>query len=74
MEMVRWDHKSIDGIIGENGNHAQYAVDEPWDKNIVYSSKSNIKMTMVAGRIFNENGEYFIGEELLRIYEMIWNQ
>ncbi len=39
-------------------------------KNIVYSgSKANIKMTMVAGKILYEDGEYFIGEEPAHIYE-----
>ena len=38
-------------------------------KNVVYSgSKQNVKMTMVAGRILYENGEYFIGDEPARIY------
>lgn len=39
-------------------------------KNIVYSgSKSNIRMTMVAGKILYENGEYFIGEDPTTVYE-----
>lgn len=38
-------------------------------KNIVYSgSKSNVKMTMVNGKILYENGEYFIGESPKEIY------
>ena len=36
--------------------------------NLVYSgSKDNIRMTMVAGRILYENGEFFIGEDPERI-------
>lgn len=39
-------------------------------KNIVYSgSKENVKMTMVAGKILYENGEFFIGEDYGRIYD-----
>ena len=39
-------------------------------KNLVYSgSKINVKMTMVAGRILYENGEYFIGQEPEKIFE-----
>ncbi len=39
-------------------------------KNLVYSgSKDCVKLTMVAGRILYENGEFFIGEEPGRIYE-----
>lgn len=38
-------------------------------KNIVYSgSKSNVKMTMVNGKILYENGEFFIGESPEEIY------
>lgn len=38
-------------------------------KNLVYSgSKSNVKMTMVNGKILYENGEYFIGESAEDIY------
>ena len=39
-------------------------------KNLVYSgSKENVKLTMVAGKILYENGEFFIGEEPGKIYE-----
>lgn len=39
-------------------------------KNIVYSgSKDVVRMTMVAGRILYENGEFFIGEDAGSIYE-----
>lgn len=39
-------------------------------KNIVYSgSKSNVKMTMCAGRVLYRNGEFFIGEQPEQIYE-----
>lgn len=39
-------------------------------KNLVYSgSKSNVKLTMVNGRILYENGEYYIGEQPREIYE-----
>ncbi len=38
-------------------------------KNLVYSgSKENIKLTMCAGKILYENGEFFIGEDPHRIY------
>lgn len=38
-------------------------------KNLVYSgSKSNVKLTMVNGRILYENGEYFIGDDPAEIY------
>ncbi|MGN0606999.1 MAG: amidohydrolase family protein [Oscillospiraceae bacterium] len=37
--------------------------------NLVYSgSKSNVKMTVVNGKILYENGEFFIGEDAERIY------
>ena len=39
-------------------------------KNLVYSgSKENVKLTMVAGKILYENGEFFIGEAPEKIYE-----
>lgn len=39
-------------------------------KNLVYSgSKSNILMTMIAGKILYRNGEFNIGEDPERIYE-----
>ncbi len=39
-------------------------------KNIVYSgSKSNVKMTVCAGRILFRNGEFFVGEQQEKIYE-----
>lgn len=38
-------------------------------KNVVYSgSKSNVKLTMVNGKILYENGEFFVGEEPETIY------
>ena len=38
-------------------------------KNLVYSgSKSNVKLTMVGGKVLYENGEYFIGEQSREIY------
>lgn len=38
-------------------------------KNLVYSgSKQNIRLTMVAGNILYEDGEFFIGEEPEKIY------
>lgn len=39
-------------------------------KNIVYSgSKQNVKMTMVAGKILYEDGEFFIGTDVDKVYE-----
>ncbi len=39
-------------------------------KNIVYSAdKTNVRLTMCAGRILYENGEFFVGEKPERIYE-----
>lgn len=39
-------------------------------KNIVYSgSKSNVKMTMINGKILYQNGEYFVGDKLSDIYK-----
>lgn len=39
-------------------------------KNLVYSGNpSNVKMTMIAGRILYENGEFFIPESIERIYQ-----
>lgn len=41
-------------------------------KNLVYSgSKDCVKMTMIAGRILYENGEFFIGEDPAKIYEAV---
>lgn len=41
-------------------------------KNIVYSgSKENVRLTMVAGKVLYENGEFFIGEEPEAIYERV---
>lgn len=39
------------------------------EKNLVYSgSKENVRMTMIAGRILYEDGEFYIGEDPARIY------
>lgn len=39
-------------------------------KNIVYSgSKTNVKMTMINGKILYQNGEYFVGETPKEIYQ-----
>ncbi|MCR4739979.1 MAG: amidohydrolase [Lachnospiraceae bacterium] len=39
-------------------------------KNIVYSgSKTNVKMTMVHGKILYENGEFFIGDDPEELYK-----
>ena len=39
-------------------------------KNLVYSgAKDCVKLTMVAGKVLYENGEFFIGEDPARIYE-----
>lgn len=39
-------------------------------KNVVYSgSKQNVTLTMVAGRILYENGEFFIGDDPETIYQ-----
>ncbi len=41
-------------------------------KNLVYSgSKENVKMTMIAGKILYENGEFFIGQDVNEIYERV---
>ena len=38
-------------------------------KNLVYAgSRDCVKMTMVAGRLLYENGEFFVGEDPARIY------
>jgi len=38
-------------------------------KNIVYSgSKTNVKLTMVNGKILYENGEFFVGDDPEAIY------
>lgn len=39
-------------------------------KNLVYSgSKQNVKMTMVAGKILYEDGEFFIGTDADQVYQ-----
>ena len=44
-------------------------------KNLVYSgAKDCVKLTMVAGRVLYENGEFFIGEEPGKIYETAQNE
>lgn len=41
-------------------------------KNLVYSgSKQNVLLTMVAGRILYENGQFFAGEDPEQIYEEV---
>lgn len=43
-------------------------------KNLVYSgSKQNVLLTMVAGRILYENGQFFTGEDPEQIYEEVKN-
>ncbi len=43
-------------------------------KNIVYSgSKSDVRLTMVSGRVLYESGSFFIGEEPEAIYERAEN-
>lgn len=38
--------------------------------NLVYSgSKENVRMTLVAGRILYENGNFYVGEDIEKIYE-----
>ncbi|MCD7769492.1 MAG: amidohydrolase [Oscillospiraceae bacterium] len=38
-------------------------------KNLIYSGNpSNIRLTMVAGRVLYENGEFFVGEDPERVY------
>lgn len=40
-------------------------------KNVVYAgSKADVLMTMVAGKIKYEKGEYFVGESVDKIYSM----
>ena len=39
-------------------------------RNLVYAgSKENVRLTMVAGRVLYENGEFFIGAEPEKLYE-----
>lgn len=39
-------------------------------KNLVYSgSKQNVKMTMVAGKVLYEDGEFFIGTDADKVYQ-----
>jgi 5-methylthioadenosine/S-adenosylhomocysteine deaminase len=39
------------------------------EKNVVYSgSKQNVALTMIAGKILYERGEFFIGDDPERIY------
>lgn len=39
-------------------------------KNLVYSgSKTNVKMTMIGGRILYQDGKFFVGEEPVNIYK-----
>jgi 5-methylthioadenosine/S-adenosylhomocysteine deaminase len=39
------------------------------EKNIVYSgSKQNVALTMIAGKVLYESGEFFIGDNPERIY------
>lgn len=41
-------------------------------KNLVYSgSKQNVKLTMVAGKILYEDGQFYVGEEPEEIYERV---
>jgi len=41
-------------------------------KNLVYSgSKSNVRLTMVNGKVLYEDGRYFIGEDTDVIYEKV---
>ena len=38
-------------------------------KNLVYSgSKENVRMTMIAGKVLYEKGEFFVGEKPETIY------
>ena len=38
-------------------------------KNLVYAgSKDNVRLTMIAGRVLYERGEFFVGEDVERIY------
>ena len=39
-------------------------------KNLVYSGNpGNVKLTMIAGKILYERGEFFVGEDPVRVYE-----
>lgn len=38
-------------------------------KNLIYSGNpSNVKMTMIGGRVLYENGEFHVGEDIERVY------
>lgn len=55
-------------ILDLNQPNMQPLIDIP--KNIVYSgSKSNIKMTMIHGKVVYENGQYFFNESIASIYD-----
>lgn len=56
-------------IIMINMNRPNMQPENNIEKNIVYSgSKENIKMTMIAGKILYENGEFFLPESASDIY------
>lgn len=41
-------------------------------KNLVYSgAKDCVKLTMIAGKVLYENGEFFVGEDPAKIYETV---
>ncbi|MDE6614523.1 MAG: amidohydrolase [Clostridia bacterium] len=69
--------KGFDGIkVGENADIVMIDLHQPnmqplnnIVKNVVYAgSKSNVIMTIVAGKILYEKGEYSIGEDVDKIY------
>lgn len=67
----------FDGLkVGENADIIMIDLHQPnmqplnnIVKNVVFAgSKSNVLMTIVAGKILYEKGEYFVGEDVDRIY------
>lgn len=67
----------LDGLkIGQNADLIMIDLHQPnmqplnnIVKNVVYAaSKSNVLMTIVAGKILYEKGEYFVGEDVDKIY------
>ena len=60
-------------VIDMNRPSMQPVINIP--KNLVYSgSKDCVKMTMIAGRVLYENGEFFIGAEPEKIYAEVQSE
>ena len=66
---MTFDHSLVWEVKYYPQSHSSYRQLDNIPKNIVYSGgKSNVRLTMCAGKVLYECGEYFIGEQPEKIF------